>query len=68
MFGLDEGHVVPTASLAAYGVDSLVAVELRNWIVSQVGADISIFELMQSPSLGELAGKLAGMRRRSQRS
>ncbi|KAH6635388.1 polyketide synthase [Chaetomium sp. MPI-SDFR-AT-0129] len=63
MFGLVEGDVVPMGNLAAYGVDSLVAVELRNWIVSQAGADVSIFELMQSPSLAELSGKLAAMRK-----
>lgn len=64
MFGLAEEDVSPTKSLAAYGVDSLVAVELRNWIVSQVGAEISIFELMQSPSLAELSTNLAGMRKK----
>lgn len=61
MFGLVEEDVSPAKSLADYGVDSLVAVEMRNWIMSQVGADISIFELMQSPSLAELSTKLAAI-------
>jgi aryl carrier-like protein len=61
MFGLVEEDVSPAKSLADYGVDSLVAVEMRNWIISQVGADISIFELMQSPSLAELSTKLAAV-------
>jgi aryl carrier-like protein len=61
MFGLVEEDVSPAKSLADYGVDSLVAVEMRNWIISQMGAEISIFELMQSPSLAELSIKLAAV-------
>jgi acyl transferase domain-containing protein/NADPH:quinone reductase-like Zn-dependent oxidoreductase/SAM-dependent methyltransferase len=38
-----------------YGVDSLVAVELRNMLAHQAAADVSIFGIMQSPSLAGLA-------------
>ena len=31
--------------MTAYGVDSLVAVELRTWMAKELGADISVFEL-----------------------
>jgi hypothetical protein len=37
------------------GVDSLVAVEVRNMLFSQAGAELSIFNIMQSPSLTQLA-------------
>ncbi|KAF3028235.1 t1pks [Penicillium rubens] len=37
------------------GVDSLVAVEVRNMLFSQAGAEVSIFNIMQSPSLTQLA-------------
>ena len=40
---------------AEYGIDSLVAVELRNMLVLQAGAEVSIFSIMQSASLAYLA-------------
>ncbi|RDW58830.1 hypothetical protein BP6252_13306 [Coleophoma cylindrospora] len=48
-----------TKSPGAHGVDSLVAVELRNLFRHQVAAEISSFEIMQSPSLALLAGLAA---------
>ncbi|PYH88738.1 polyketide synthase [Aspergillus ellipticus CBS 707.79] len=62
MFGLAEEEISATRDLTSYGVDSLVAVELRNWLVAQVGAEVSIFELMQSPSLEALADRVAARR------
>jgi aryl carrier-like protein len=59
MFGVAEEEIVPSKDLAEYGVDSLIAVELRNWIAAQAASDISIFELMQSPSLTELSAIVA---------
>lgn len=40
---------------AVYGVDSLVAVELRNMLMLQAASDISIFNILQSVSLAALA-------------
>ena len=45
--------------IAKYGVDSLVAVELRNWLVAHAHSDMSIFDVMQSKSIWDLAGKTA---------
>lgn len=44
--------------LAVYGVDSLVAVEVRNWLAVSAKADLSIFDIMQSPSLEALAERV----------
>ncbi|KAH2272374.1 hypothetical protein KXW39_007037 [Aspergillus fumigatus] len=44
---------------AHFGVDSLIAVELRNMLVLQAAADISIFNLLQTPSLAALAASVA---------
>ncbi|KAL3427636.1 type I polyketide synthase [Phlyctema vagabunda] len=46
-------------SLGVYGVDSLVAVELRNWILRHMKADTSIFDVLQSKTLRVLAEKIA---------
>nr|UPX44674.1 Type I Iterative PKS [Penicillium fuscum]UXX61831.1 Type I Iterative PKS [Penicillium fuscum] len=40
---------------AHYGIDSLVAVELRNMLVQQAAAEVSIFDILQSVSLAELS-------------
>ena len=45
--------------VVAYGLDSLVAVELRNWITRDLEANVPLMELMNSPSIENLAGKIA---------
>lgn len=52
-------NFVAHRSLPSYGLDSLVAVELRNWIAKELRAPLQIFELMSPLSLGELAGMVA---------
>ena len=59
IFMLAEDDVVPSKALAEFGVDSLVAVELRNMLALKCGAELSIFEIMQSPSVGELGRVVA---------
>lgn len=46
-----------------YGVDSLVAVELRNMLTHKVGSEVASFGIMQSASLGELAREAAAKSR-----
>ncbi|KAI4602940.1 polyketide synthase [Pestalotiopsis sp. 9143b] len=46
--------------LHAFGVDSLVAVELRNWIAKEFSADVPVFEIMGGRTvegIGELIEK-----------
>ncbi|KAH8811665.1 putative polyketide synthase [Xylogone sp. PMI_703] len=58
-FMISESEINIEDSLAALGVDSLVAVELRNWVMKQMKADISIFDVLQSKSLTTLAEKIS---------
>jgi len=60
MFMLPETEVDAAKPTSEYGVDSLVAVELRNWLFVKAGAEISIFDMLQSKSLMVLAEKVAG--------
>ena len=49
-----------SSTLTAVGVDSLVAIEVRNWWKQNLGVDVSVLELMNGGSieqLGELAAK-----------
>ncbi|KAJ5425434.1 hypothetical protein N7465_000504 [Penicillium sp. CMV-2018d] len=56
--------------LADYGVDSLVAVELRNWIATNVCPDVSIFDITQGSDVLQLANtittKIEGYRQETQ--
>ncbi|KAK2037359.1 type I polyketide synthase [Colletotrichum somersetense] len=59
MFGLDVAEIDKKHPVSKYGVDSLIAVELRNWLVSNAGAETTgIFDVLHSPSLSVLAEKV----------
>ena len=47
------------SSRPAYGVDSLVAVEVRAWIFKEVKSDVSVFEILSNTPLLSLAAKIA---------
>ncbi|KAI0096862.1 hypothetical protein GGR51DRAFT_489918 [Nemania sp. FL0031] len=49
-----------TKPVYTYGVDSLVAVELRNWLALELKSDISIFDLTSSAPITEVCKKIAG--------
>lgn len=59
VFTIPTEDVDMTKPPGAHGVDSLVAVELRNLFRHQAAAEISSFEIMQSPSLALLASLTA---------
>jgi len=48
----------PAKPLSAYGLDSLAAVEFRNWCRVQLGADLTTLEVTSAPSLLSLAEKI----------
>ncbi|PTB79570.1 hypothetical protein M440DRAFT_1326481 [Trichoderma longibrachiatum ATCC 18648] len=54
MFLVSVEEVDLNDSPSQQGIDSLVAVEVRNMLFSQAGAELSIFNIMQSPSLAQL--------------
>ncbi|KAI0130250.1 hypothetical protein BJ170DRAFT_619322 [Xylariales sp. AK1849] len=59
MFVLAAADINQGQPLSALGVDSLVAVELRNWLSANVTSNVTIFDVTQSSSLFELAEKVA---------
>ncbi|KAK6853414.1 putative type I polyketide synthase [Apiospora arundinis] len=59
IFMIPVEEVIASKSMAAFGVDSLVAVELRNMLALQAGSEVSIFDIMQSSSLMDLARTVA---------
>ena len=47
--------IVPTMGLARYGLDSLVAIEIRNWIFRELEAYLQILEIVGAESLISLS-------------
>ncbi|KAK0672122.1 hypothetical protein QBC41DRAFT_299858 [Cercophora samala] len=57
--GVDVGEVDGQKPLPEFGEDSLKAVEIRNLCLREMQSDISVFELLSSTPVAELAVKIA---------
>lgn len=55
---LAEAEVDESRSLPSYGINSLVAIEIRNWIFKEIAVDITMFNLISNVPLRKLAEKL----------
>jgi NADP-dependent 3-hydroxy acid dehydrogenase YdfG len=56
--------IAASKSVANYGVDSLIAVELRSWLILLFGSEIPLLKLLdESVSIGGLGEWIAGERR-----
>ena len=55
--GIDDS--VAVLSIAELGVDSLIAIEVRNWWKQALGVKISMLDLLSSETIGELGKKAA---------
>ncbi|KAH7143722.1 hypothetical protein EDB81DRAFT_935118 [Dactylonectria macrodidyma] len=59
IFNIAVAEIDASLPMSHYGVDSLVAVELRNWLGSAAKAKVSIFTILQTSSLNEFAALVA---------
>ncbi|KAH7316499.1 hypothetical protein B0I35DRAFT_479336 [Stachybotrys elegans] len=50
----------PSKPPTAYGVDSLVAVGLRTWVLGNCGIEVSVFEILSDNTVAELAAQIVG--------
>ena len=48
------------ASITSFGLDSLAAIEVRNWITREVEANLQVLEILTSSSLMALAKTILG--------
>ncbi|CAI6339913.1 unnamed protein product [Periconia digitata] len=48
-------------SLVSFGVDSLVGLELKNWLSKEAGADLAVFEILSGATFEEI-GELVAVR------
>jgi len=58
MVSVDD--IEPSRPISRYGVDSLLAVEIRSWLFTEVQADISVFELLSSVPISALVKVILG--------
>lgn len=57
---IDLAELDPLRPTSAYGVDSLIAVEVRNWFMKEIKADVAVFEILQANSIQSLVYLVAG--------
>ena len=56
---IPASEVNPSRSMYRYGVDSLVALEVGNWITREMEANISLFEILATVPMENFAAQIA---------
>ncbi|KAI1288881.1 lovastatin nonaketide synthase [Xylaria venustula] len=59
MLGLKAEDVDVNLPVRVYGMDSLMAIDLKNWFSREIGADIQVFQLLGNNSLAVVAQEAA---------
>ncbi|KAI1324272.1 polyketide synthase [Xylariaceae sp. FL0255] len=55
VLSVDLSNLDPSKPLHIYGVDSLVAVDVRAWLLKDLGSDVSVFDMNSQTSISHLA-------------
>jgi hypothetical protein len=55
VLGLKEGSVDKSKAVRSYGIDSLVAIDLKNWLSREIGADMDVFLARRLASRGTVS-------------
>ena len=59
IMGVRNEDIASSKPVHAYGVDSLIAVEIKSWLSKELGADVPVFDILGSDSLASLSLKVA---------
>ncbi|KAK7734711.1 Type I Iterative PKS [Cytospora paraplurivora] len=59
VLSVEVSDLDPAKPLHAYGVDSLVAVELRSWLAKELKAEVSVFDMTNAASIVQVASMAA---------
>jgi hypothetical protein len=59
VLGLPVENITTGSALDSYGVDSLVGLELRNWLSKESGADLAVFEILGGATLLKIGQMVA---------
>jgi acyl carrier protein len=66
VMSLSEADIDTRKSLQSYGADSLVAVEFRDWITKEIGAQVATVDIIGTKSIAEFSAMVAGLSRRGE--
>ncbi|KAI3343756.1 polyketide synthase [Ustulina deusta] len=63
VLSVDRSNLEINKPLHAYGVDSLVAVDVRSWLLKDLGSEVSVFDMNSQASIKHLAKTATGKNR-----
>ncbi|TGO26315.1 hypothetical protein BPAE_0062g00360 [Botrytis paeoniae] len=55
ILGLAVSDIDTSKPVHAYGIDSLIAIDLKNWLAKEIGADVAVFMLLGNTSIEGLS-------------
>ncbi|TGO80363.1 hypothetical protein BELL_0009g00470 [Botrytis elliptica] len=55
ILGLTVSDIDTNKPIHTYGIDSLIAIDLKNWLAKEIGADIAVFMLLGNNSIEDLS-------------
>ena len=58
LLNIEPSEIQPEANMTKLGIDSLIAVELRNWINQECGCQISVLQLLDATSIKALSASI----------
>jgi hypothetical protein len=56
---IPEGDIDVSKPVHHYGVDSLVAIDFRNWIFRELKSTVTVFDILNSVPMTQLSEKIA---------
>jgi acyl carrier protein len=59
LLNIEPRDVDPSKPLPAFGIDSLMAIELRSWLLKEMGAEVAVFEMLEGDSVRAFAALVA---------
>jgi acyl carrier protein len=59
LLNIEPRDVDPSKPLPAFGIDSLMAIELRSWLLKEMGAEVAVFEMLEGGSVRAFAALVA---------
>ncbi|KAI9040232.1 putative polyketide synthase [Aspergillus affinis] len=59
ILGMSETDIETDRPLHAHGIDSLVAVDMKNWFLNELGAKVTVFDIMGNTAIQEISVMVA---------
>lgn len=59
VLGFSKDQADLNQSVASYGVDSLLGLEIKNWLAKETGADLPVFEILGGATFGDIGERVA---------